>query len=97
MLLPFFLYRLLLYFQESGCDHQPLPDFDIAEIVQTAINELKISNLNANFKFFMDCVIPDIELFIYKTGRTRLKMYATTLQKFYTSGMNLQEADIKPF
>ena len=95
MLLAFFLYRLLLYFQESECDHQPLPDFDIAEIVQTAINELKISNLNANFKLFMDRVVPDIELFIYRTGQTRLKMYATTLQKFYTSGTNLQEADIK--
>ena len=43
----------------------------------------------------MDRVVADIELFIYKTGRTRLKTYATTLQKFYTSGMNLQEADIK--
>ena len=95
MLLPFFLYWLLLYFQESECDHQPLPDFDIAEIVQTVINEVKISNSNANFKFFMDHVVPDIELFIYKTGQTRLKMYATTLQKFYTSGTNLQEADIK--
>ena len=95
MLLPFFLYWLLLYFQESECHHQPLPDFDIAEIVQTVINEVKISNSNANFKFFMDHVVPDIELFIYKTGQTRLKMYATTLQKFYTSGTNLQEADIK--
>ena len=43
----------------------------------------------------MDHIVPDIELFIYKTGQTRLKMYATTLQKFYTSGTNLQEADIK--
>ena len=43
----------------------------------------------------MDRVVPDIELFIYKTGQIRWKMYATTLQKFYTSGTNLQEAKVK--
>ena len=69
--------------------HQSLPDFNVAEIVQSSINELKIFNSNAKFKFFMDRAVPDIELFIYKTGQNRWKMYATILQKFYTSGTNL--------